>query len=117
MVPAWKNQRLASPPKKKNRCRATIIPWQIWDRVGRGVYQHLRIGIVRVHVWGPHSWYSFCRQIAWIGMPGIMFTAVFTIALQIGLPLGGVLLIATPVNFFLYLGIGLALRRLVTFAN
>jgi hypothetical protein len=50
-------------------------------------------------------------------MPGIMFTAVFTIALQIGLPLGGVLLIATPVNFFLYLGIGLALRRLVTFAN
>lgn len=60
----------------------------------------------------PHSWHSFCREIAWIGLPGIMFTAVFTIALQIGLPLAGELLIATPVNFFLYLGIGLALRKL-----
>jgi hypothetical protein len=61
----------------------------------------------------PHPWYSFCRQIAWIGAPGIMFTAVLTIALQIGISLEAVLLVATSVNFLLYLGLGLALRKLV----
>lgn len=61
----------------------------------------------------PHAWHSFCREISWIGMPGIMFTAVLTIVFQIGVPLSAVLLIATTVNFFLYLGIGLALRKLV----
>ena len=61
----------------------------------------------------PHSWYSFCRQISFIGLPGIMFEAVLTIALQIASPLGAVLLVMTLVNFLVYLGVGLGVRKLV----
>jgi hypothetical protein len=60
----------------------------------------------------PHSWYSICRQISWIGLPGLMFGAVLTMALQIAPPLGAFLLVMTLFNFFVYLGSGLALRRL-----
>jgi uncharacterized membrane protein YdcZ (DUF606 family) len=61
----------------------------------------------------PHSWYSFCRQIPWIGLPGLMFSAVLTTAIQIAPPLGAFLTVMTLVNFFLYLGLGLGLRKLV----
>lgn len=61
----------------------------------------------------PHSWYSICRQITWVGTPGLMLGAVLTIALQIAPPLGAFLLVMTLVNFFLYLGLGLGLKKLV----
>jgi hypothetical protein len=60
----------------------------------------------------PHSWYSICRQISFIGLPGLMFSAVLEIALQIVAPLGAFLLVMTLVNFAVYLGLGLALRKL-----
>ncbi len=63
----------------------------------------------------PRSSYPLCRQISLIGEPGILVAAVLTIALlrsHGGGPLGMLLVIATPVNFFLYLAIGLAIRKL-----
>jgi hypothetical protein len=42
-----------------------------------------------------------------------MFEAVLTIALQIASPLGAVLLVMTLVNFLVYLGVGLGVRKLV----
>jgi hypothetical protein len=62
--------------------------------------------------WAPHSWYSFCRQVSFIGLPGLMFGALLEMALQIVAPLGAFLLVMTVVNFFLYLGLGVALRKL-----
>ncbi len=63
---------------------------------------------------GTHSWYSVGRQISWIALPGIMFTGVLTMVLQIVITsLGSILLTITVVNFFLYLGLGLTLRKLV----
>ena len=59
--------------------------------------------------------HPLCRQVAFIGMPGVLSAAVFTI---VGLgshgggPLGMLLVIATPVNFLLYLGLGVAAKRL-----
>ncbi len=47
-------------------------------------------------------------------MPGILLAAALSIALlgaHGGGPLGMLLVIATPVNFFLYLAIGLAMRK------
>ena len=47
-------------------------------------------------------------------MPGILFAAALSIALlggHGGGPLGMLLVIATPVNFFLYLAIGVAIRK------
>ena len=56
--------------------------------------------------------YSFCRQIALVGVPGILIAAAVSIALLGGAhgggPLGMLLLIATPINFLLYLGLGIA---------
>ena len=62
--------------------------------------------------------YSFCGQISFVGLPGIVVAAAVSIALlgsHGGGPLGMLLLIATPVNFFLYLAIGLAIRKVVRF--
>ena len=59
--------------------------------------------------------HPLCRQIAFIGIPGVLAAAVLTI---VGLgshgggPLWMLLVIATPVNFLLYLGLGAAARRL-----
>jgi hypothetical protein len=59
--------------------------------------------------------HPLCRQIAFIGMPGILAAAVLTI---VGLgshgggPLGILLVVATPVNFLLYLGLGVAAKGL-----
>ena len=54
-------------------------------------------------------------------MPGMLLAAVLSIALHGGAhgggPLGELLLIATPANFFLYLGIGLAAVRLRELLN
>jgi hypothetical protein len=62
--------------------------------------------------WAPHSWYPICRQISFIGLPGVVFGAVLEIALQIVSPLGAFLVVMTLVNFLLYLGLGLVLRKL-----
>lgn len=67
---------------------------------------------------GPSASYSFCNRISDIGLPGILIAAALSIALlgaHGGGPLGMLLVIATPVNFFLYLGIGLAVRKIWLF--
>jgi hypothetical protein len=63
---------------------------------------------------GTSSNYSICLQVSYVGMPGILFAAALSIALlggHGGGPLGMELVIATPVNFFLYLAIGAAIRK------
>ena len=63
---------------------------------------------------GPTVTYSLCRAISLVGAPGILAAAALSIALlgaHGGGPLGMLLVIATPVNFFLYLMIGLAIRK------
>ena len=60
------------------------------------------------------SSYSFCLHISYIGMPGILLAAAFSIALlgaHGGGPLGMLLLIATPINFLFYAAMGLAMRK------
>jgi hypothetical protein len=62
---------------------------------------------------GAHSVnYSFWLHISYIGMPGILLAAAVSIALLGGAhgggPLGMLLLIATPINFLLYVGLGIA---------
>ncbi len=55
-----------------------------------------------------------CDQISEIGLPGILVAAALSIALlggHGGGPLGMLLVIATPINFFIYLVIGFALRK------
>ncbi len=64
---------------------------------------------------GPAT-YSFFRAISLVGLPGILAAAALSIALlgsHGGGPLGMLLVIATPVNFFIYLVIGVAARKLV----
>jgi hypothetical protein len=60
--------------------------------------------------------YSFCRQVSLAGFPGILIAAAISIALLGGShgggPLGILLFIATPINFFLYVGLGIAVRKL-----
>jgi hypothetical protein len=59
--------------------------------------------------------HPLCRQIAFIGMPGILAAALLTIAglgSHGGGPLGMLLVIATPVNFLLYLGLGVAAKKI-----
>src|SRR5438094_5879537 len=66
-------------------------------------------------VTGPLSSYSFCRQIALIGEPGILLAAVVLIVVHGahgGGPSGELLLGAEAINFLMYLGIGLAVTRL-----
>jgi branched-subunit amino acid ABC-type transport system permease component len=65
--------------------------------------------------------YSLCRQISLVGVPGILIAAVVSMTLLGGVhgggPLGMLLIIATPVNFLLYVGLGIAARavwRLLT---
>jgi hypothetical protein len=56
-----------------------------------------------------------CRQISFIGIPGVLAAAVLTIAglgSHGGGPLWMLLVVATPVNFLLYLGLGAAAKRL-----
>lgn len=63
---------------------------------------------------GPSASYSFCNRVSDIGLPGILTAAALSIALlggHGGGPLGMLLVIATPVNFFLYLAIGVAIRK------
>ncbi len=61
--------------------------------------------------------YSFCREISLAGVPGILIGAAVSMALvggaHGGAPLGMLLLIATPINFLLYVGLGVAARKLV----
>jgi hypothetical protein len=58
--------------------------------------------------------YSFCRQVAIVGVPGILIAAVVSMALLSGAhgggPIGMLLVIATPINFLLYAGLGIAAR-------
>src|SRR5712691_1079033 len=64
---------------------------------------------------GSTGIYSLCRAISFVGLPGILAAAAISIALlgsHGGGPLGMLLVIATPVNFLLYLAIGLAVRKL-----
>jgi len=59
--------------------------------------------------------YPFCREIAFIGVPGILAAAMFTIAglgSHGGGPLTVLLAVATPLNFLLYLGVCAAAQRL-----
>jgi hypothetical protein len=63
----------------------------------------------------PGSGHSvFCRQVAFVGAPGILIAAVVSMALLGGAhgggPLGMLLVIATPINFLLYAGLGIAAR-------
>lgn len=60
--------------------------------------------------------YSLCRQISLVGVPGILIAAAVSIALlgsHGGGPLGMLLVIATPINFLLYVVLGVAARTLV----
>jgi hypothetical protein len=58
--------------------------------------------------------YSLCRQISLAGLPGILIAAAVSMALLGGShgggPLGMLLIIATPLNFLLYVGVGVAAR-------
>ena len=62
---------------------------------------------------GPSLSYSICRQVSLAGVPGILIAAAISIALlgtHGGGPLGMLLIIATPINFLLYVGLGTAAR-------
>ena len=64
-------------------------------------------------VWPPLSHYSLCRQISLAGVPGILIAALVSITLlgsHGGGPIGMLLIIATPINFLMYLGLGVAAR-------
>jgi hypothetical protein len=66
----------------------------------------------------PGLRYSVCRDISLIGTPGILVAAAVSIAAlgsHGGGPLGMLLLVATPVNFFLYAGLGLAAQSVGKF--
>jgi hypothetical protein len=58
--------------------------------------------------------HSFCRQISLAGVPGILIAAVVSMVLLGGAhgggPLAMLLIIATPINFLLYLGLAIAGR-------
>ena len=58
--------------------------------------------------------YSFCRQISLADVPGILIAAVVSMALLGGAhgggPLAMLLIIATPINFLLYVGLAVAGR-------
>src|SRR5437763_10255492 len=60
--------------------------------------------------------YSLCRQISLAGVPGILIAAAVSMVLLGGAhgggPLGMLLAIATPINFLLYAGLGVAARAL-----
>lgn len=63
----------------------------------------------------PGPLHPVCRQVALIGMPGVLSAAVVTIALLSshgGGPLWMLLVIATPVNFILYMVLGIAVKKL-----
>jgi branched-subunit amino acid ABC-type transport system permease component len=61
--------------------------------------------------------YSFCRQISLAGVPGILIAAAVSMALFGGAhgggPLGMLLIIATPINFLLYVGLGVSVRSVL----
>ena len=63
--------------------------------------------------------YSFCRQIALVGVPGILIAAAVSMVLLGGAhgggPLAMLLVIATPINFLLYAGLGIAARTVCRF--
>src|SRR5712692_5687967 len=65
--------------------------------------------------------HSFCRQIALVGVPGILIAAAVSMALLGGAhgggPLGMLLIIATPINFALYIGLGVAARAVWKILN
>jgi hypothetical protein len=60
--------------------------------------------------------FSACFRLAIIGAPGILLAAALSIALlggHGGGPLGILLVVATPINFVLYAGLGMTVRKLV----
>ena len=63
--------------------------------------------------------YSFCRQIALVGVPGILIAAAVSMVLLGGAhgggPLAMLLVIATPINFLLYVGLGITARAVWRF--
>lgn len=65
--------------------------------------------------------YSLCRQIALVGVPGILIAAVVSMVLLGGAhgggPLGMLLVIATPINFLLYVALGISARGVWRFLN
>ena len=70
---------------------------------------------------GHSASYSVCRQIALVGVPGILIAAAVSMALLGGAhgggPLGMLLIIATPINFALYIGLGVAVRAVWKILN
>ncbi|HXJ11258.1 MAG TPA: hypothetical protein VNH19_03230 [Candidatus Limnocylindrales bacterium] len=59
--------------------------------------------------------YTLFLRISYIGMPGILAAVVLSIGLlgsHGGGPLGMLLVIATPINFLLYVALGLTARKL-----
>jgi hypothetical protein len=86
--------------------RKIVIIAVILSVIGSAAYP-CSLGLAPMH--------PLCQQIAFIGMPGILAAAVLTIAglgSHGGGPLGMLLVIATPVNFLLYLSLGAAAKRL-----
>jgi hypothetical protein len=65
--------------------------------------------------------HSFCRQVSLAGVPGILIGAAVSMALLGGAhgggPLGMLLIIATPINFLLYVGLGVAARSVLKGLN
>jgi hypothetical protein len=60
--------------------------------------------------------YSICRHISYIGIPGILVAAAVSIGAlgaHGGGPLGMLLLIATPINFLLYAGLGVGVQTVI----
>jgi hypothetical protein len=57
---------------------------------------------------------SFCRGVAWVGLPGMMCDAVLTVVLgSIVTSLTTTLIAVATFNFAFYLGISVAIRKLV----
>ena len=60
--------------------------------------------------------FSACFRLAIIGAPGILLAAALSIALlggHGGGPLGVLLVVETPINFLLYTGLGMTVRKLL----
>ena len=65
---------------------------------------------------GRSPMHPLCHQIGLVGLPGILIAAVVSIALlgsHGGGSLGMLLVIATPVNFLVYFGLAVAMKKVV----
>ncbi len=67
-----------------------------------------------------HYGHSLWTQLSYLGLPGILVSAALSIALlgsHGGGPLGMLLVIATPINFLLYVALGMAAQKLAALFN